>query len=171
MRPSPKRSKAPEISADKAFLQSFTVSILCILICIVALCSATWAWFSGTVSSDENIIQTANCTLTITATDSTESVLLQDGGEFLFLANVPYTVTISAEGTARSAYAIFATETSNYYTESVNPSANDTIEFALLFSKDTSITVRHRWGIPNRETRELTNGSSYLNMATTPETE
>ena len=169
MRISPQHSESSSASVDKAFMQSFTVSILCILLCIVALCSATWAWFGGTASSGGNTAQSANCVLSVLAVNSDATTALHDGDTFLFVSNTPYTVTISAEGTARAAYCIFDAETRSYYTESVDPSDNGTIEFFLFFTEDTLVKVLHCWGIPMQETRDLKNAASYVNMQPTTE--
>ena len=50
---------------DKAFTQSIAVSVISILLCVVALCSVTWAWFSEGVTSFSNTIKTGNCTVTV----------------------------------------------------------------------------------------------------------
>lgn len=41
---------------EKAFKQSITISFIGILLCMVALCSVTWAWFSAEISSSSNDI-------------------------------------------------------------------------------------------------------------------
>ena len=45
--------------ADKAFTQSIVISVVGILLCIVALCSATYAWFAADISSSKNTISAA----------------------------------------------------------------------------------------------------------------
>lgn len=41
---------------EKAFLQSVIISVIGILICIVALCSATFCWFTGETESGSNTL-------------------------------------------------------------------------------------------------------------------
>ena len=57
--------------ADRAFLQSITLSIAAILLCIVALCSATYAWFVVDVASSHNTISAAFFDLKVTIVDTT----------------------------------------------------------------------------------------------------
>ena len=49
--------------SDKAFARLFLTSILGILVCIICLCSTTYAWFTGSVQVDSNKIQTADACL------------------------------------------------------------------------------------------------------------
>lgn len=57
---------------ERALLQSLIVSVLGILLCIVLLCSATFAWFNGGAESDKNTIAAGHYDLFV-------SVTLQDG--------------------------------------------------------------------------------------------
>ena len=49
--------------SDKAFARLALTSILGILVCIICLCSTTYAWFTGSVPNDNNKIQTADACL------------------------------------------------------------------------------------------------------------
>jgi len=40
--------------SDKAFARLSVTSILGILVCIICLCSTTYAWFSGSAQVDSN---------------------------------------------------------------------------------------------------------------------
>ena len=57
--------------ADKAFMQSIVVSVLGIVLCIVALCSATYAWFVADISSSQNTISAAYFDLKVEVYDVT----------------------------------------------------------------------------------------------------
>ena len=57
--------------ADRAFLQSITLSIAAILLCIVALCSVTYAWFVADISSSQNTITAAFFDVDVTVYDVT----------------------------------------------------------------------------------------------------
>ena len=50
---------------DRAFLQSVTISIIGILLCIVSLCSATYAWFVGNISSNSNTLTSGSFDLDV----------------------------------------------------------------------------------------------------------
>ena len=51
--------------SEKAFSQSLLISVISILLCIVALCSVTWAWFSTEISSSSSDIKSAYCDVTV----------------------------------------------------------------------------------------------------------
>ncbi len=114
--------------ADKAFMQSIVVSVLGIVLCIVALCSATYAWFVADISS-QNTLSAAYFDLDVTVYDitqlmtaqttaegeTTESeptttadpvLLAEDYGVYTLQAGHIYKVTISvaAEATASKGY-------------------------------------------------------------------
>ena len=61
-----KVEKKTDTLTDKSFMQSIVVSVLGMLFCMLLLCGTTWAWFSEGVSSSQNTIAAADCTVTVT---------------------------------------------------------------------------------------------------------
>ena len=60
------QNKKPDKLTDKAFLRLAVTSILAILVCIVCLCSTTFAWFKDSAPSAANSIKTADeCDLSV----------------------------------------------------------------------------------------------------------
>ena len=57
-------SKDEKIS-DKAFMQSVVISVVGILLCIVALCSATFCWFTDGTQSNSNTLSSGSFGLQI----------------------------------------------------------------------------------------------------------
>ena len=51
--------------SEKAFSQSMLVSVLSILLCIVALCSVTYAWFTNETASSNNKLTSGSFDVTI----------------------------------------------------------------------------------------------------------
>ena len=49
--------------SDKAFARLALTSILGILVCIICLCSTTYAWFTGSVQVDSNTLKAADACL------------------------------------------------------------------------------------------------------------
>ena len=49
--------------SDKAFARLAITSILGILVCIVCLCSTTYAWFTGSVQVNSNTLKAADACL------------------------------------------------------------------------------------------------------------
>lgn len=160
--------------ADKAFNQSFAVAILCILLCAVALCSTSWAWFSASVSSSSNQIASAFCTVTTTVTDDEGEVvdaIPNTDGDYFLAADKVYTVHFLCEGTARSSYCVLTANGIRYYTEQISTSApENTLSFTLSFHTDTTVNIHTYWGSVTQTDRALFNGGQYVEMQATPST-
>ena len=75
------KKQTNEKLTDKAFLRLIITSAIGILICLVCLCSTTWAWFSSDVTFEDNQIKTAEqCLLTVSVKDtSTELTDIENG--------------------------------------------------------------------------------------------
>lgn len=156
---------------DKAFTQSIAVSVISILLCVVALCSVTWAWFSEGVSSSTNSIQSANCDVSVSVTSDGTTVETVDG-EYTFIKDKAYEITITAAGTAESAYCILNIDGTRYYTVQIPTTATETvpnhIKFTLQFSADkTDVEIITRWGTSSQEKRDFADGLYYLNCEAT----
>ena len=89
---------------DKAFTQSIAVSVISILVCVVALCSVTWAWFSEGVTSFSNTIKTGNCTVTVSAMNEETEIdpNTDTTGIYTFKAGKSYQIKISSTGSVES---------------------------------------------------------------------
>lgn len=59
--------KTQKIS-DKMFMQSLLLTVLGLVMCLVMLCSTTFAWFSSASGSGQNKIQSATFNLTVSMT-------------------------------------------------------------------------------------------------------
>ena len=147
---------------DKAFTHSVVISIVGILICIVALCSATFAWFSGGTSSSGNNISSGSFGLSVSVTKTengvatAESIEVTRNGEYFTcdLAAGTYTVTLTREGGSTSNGYCFVTLGS----AEAQPTAtivdaelaeNDTNPFVFTIEIDEPMKVKFmpRWGI------------------------
>ena len=95
-----------EILTDRAFKKSITMSVVGIILCMIALCSTTFAWFNASVSSNTNSIQAANCIVTVSVANSGTAEDIANG-QYTFKKDTIYDVTVTASGTAKSAYCIF----------------------------------------------------------------
>ena len=159
-----------ETLTEKAFTQSIAVSGISILLCIVALCSVTWAWFSEGVTSSLNTIKTGNCTVTVSVMyDGVEIAPNSDAtGTYTFEAGKSYQITITSTGSAESSYCKLVIGGQDFYTEQVSTSEpNNTITFALTFDAQTEVEIITHWGtyhIPNNA-RKFYNGKRYTNLA------
>ena len=60
-----KQNKNTDKLTDKAFSRMMLTSVLGILVCLVCLCSTTWAWFTADVSNNSNTIGTGQFNLEV----------------------------------------------------------------------------------------------------------
>ena len=143
--------------SDKAFARLALTSILGILVCIICLCSTTYAWFTGSVPNDNNKIQTADaCLLSV-------SVYKDDAEETLATVNTENPVTLDCEGTytvtltlpkeSSSGYLVLNVGGQEYYSDYLqgNNDNDQTLTFTLNVETAKSVTFTARWGIYSGE--------------------
>ena len=151
--------------AEKSFTQSMAVSVIGIIICAACLCATTWAWFSVGVSSPSNNIKSAICVVTPSLETEGNSVSPLPDGSYRLLAGTEYTVTITAAGTAKSAYCKLLVDGEEYYTQQIHTEEPDNkIVFTLTFTSDTILDFDARWGESSREEREIIDGKNYIDL-------
>lgn len=149
---------------EKAFNQNITISIIGILLCMAALCSVTWAWFSTEISSSPSDISSAYCDVTVSVMNGdTDIEPLEE--KYAFAKDTAYKITISAEGNAKTAYCILNVDGTNYYTAQIP--IGESIAFTVQFNnaETTEVEIIKCWGtssIPD-EDRTFKNGGLYLN--------
>lgn len=144
-----KNENKEEKITDKAFSRLLVTSVLGILVCIACLCSTTWAWFTGSAGSTENEIKTASeCLLTVTVTDSGETLADVENGVSLE-EGVTYTVTLALPADSASGYCLIETAKRSYYTEYIarHESGVETRTFTLTVEETQRVTFTTRWGI------------------------
>lgn len=155
---------------EKAFTQSITISVFGILLCIIALCSVTWAWFSEGVSSSTNSIQSATCDVSVAVTTEGADVVPVDG-KYTFYKDKAYTIKLTATGTAKTAYCVLNIGGTNYYTVQIPTDAVTTenfITFTLQFTTDTpNVEIYTYWGTSSQSERDFANGLHYLDCKVT----
>lgn len=162
-------SSDKEKLTDKAFRQSIVISIFCIVLCMIALCSVTWAWFSKEVSSSSSTIITGNCTVAVSVmnleaviapkTDTSDTYTLE--------ADKSYQIIITSTGSAQSSYCKFVINGQEYYTEQISTKNTDnTISFTLAFDKQTDVEIITCWGTSSKPEKEraFKNGEYYHNL-------
>lgn len=149
---------------EKAFMHSIAVSVFCVLICAVALCSATWAWFSGDVTSSDNEIKTGYCDITISVNDGALDVAVKDGTSDVYTieAGKTYTVSITSDGNVSSSYCKIVIGGNEHYTQQINTQApGNRISFTLTAENDTDVQIISRWGVYSGEQRDFVDGGVY----------
>ena len=154
-------------TTEKVFAQSLAVSVFSLLLCMVALCSVTWAWFSASVSSGTNNIQSAYCDVTVSVKNNDTPADLTDG-KYVLLKDKTYTITLTATGNAQNAYCILNIKDTSYYTQHIPLQSGDkTMTFTLKFSADTPVEIITRWGTSGQGEGDFQDGLYYVDLAET----
>ena len=153
---------------DKAFMRLIITSVLAIVVCLVCLCSTTWAWFSDSRSSSTNSITSAQCLLKITITSESGTNIEKEfeNGEFSEILSIDqYTMTLEIPDESASGYCIIKVGDKELYTQAVsnNPGIERRkISFTLEVTEQVTVTVIPRWGIYSGDIHVENNGALPL---------
>jgi hypothetical protein len=148
-------------------MQGLVVSIVGILICIVALCSATYAWFSGDVQSNSNNIKAGHFGIEVVSivrdddgevSLAAESTILPDASGSYVLGEGKYTITLRPmeESTVKGYCVVtvngieFSTDvivSDNTVSESY-PTPNSPFVFYIEVAEEATVLFDSKWGIP-----------------------
>lgn len=152
-----KQNNNPVTLTDKAFSRLIISSILAIIVCIFALCGATFAWFTSSTTSENNNIKSGIFELDVSITDETLTDVtvtkFSDGIQSCTLgANGTYTVTLDVSDTATVSrgHCIVTIETTDYKTESIYLADDRSLSFTIVTAdRDVSVSFDAVWGSPN----------------------
>ncbi len=141
---------------EKAFTQSITISIIGILLCIVALCSTTWAWFAQSISSDGNSITSGRFDLSISVKNSAPAdltVTTDASGNLTCTLDTPgtYTVTLnmSAANTVSKGFCLVTAGGTTYKTALIQKDDPNAFTFYIDAKQPTTVvTFEAVWGKP-----------------------
>ena len=145
-------SSKNEKITEQAFSSGIITSVLSIVLCIAALCSTSWAWFTGSTESGNNKITTAQSfTLELVLKDgSTQEVdIIND--KATLVAGQTYTVTISLPKDSASGYLVMTDKKgtsyrSEYIMRHENATA-ETVTFYLTVDETQDVSFMKHWGI------------------------
>jgi hypothetical protein len=144
---------------DKAFMRLIVTSALAILMCVICLCSTTWAWFSDSNASGLSSITASSCTMEITVGGQTyqygteiEPVTIPDG-------NGAVNVAMVLPAGSASGYCIIEfsykddngeTVTKTCYTQAVSNTVDGApteVSFKIVADESATVKITPRWGI------------------------
>lgn len=137
---------------DRAFSQLFVSLILGIFICIICLCSATWALFSEDVVNHGNKIEAGVNELKISMTGQNGEAVDIEGE--IPLAPGDYTVTLTLGKDSSSGYCIVRKGTQEYLAPYIKHHSEDepkTVSFTLRLASEMALELEPRWGIYSSE--------------------
>ena len=151
--------------SEKVFLRLIATSIFGVVMCMVCLCSTTWAWFSDSAPSNENEIKTATeCLISIEVVpEGSDAVIDVSGTEDTLgvaLAAGNYTVTMSLPKDSASGYYVIGVGANTYLTDYIvhhDEETPKTKTFTLTLGTDSEVVFTPRWGIYSDES-DVTNG-------------
>jgi len=138
--------------SDKAFARLALTSILGILVCIICLCSTTYAWFTGSVQVDSNTLKAADeCLLSVSVyKDGTEEAIINTENPItLECEEGTYTVTLTLPKESASGYLVLTVDGQEYYSDYLqrNDNTDQTLTFTLNVKAAKTVTFTARWGI------------------------
>lgn len=128
---------------ENAFRRSIATAVLGIVLCVAALCSTTWAWFTANRQSSVTTLRSAVFSPSV----SVDGVPL-DGNCFT-AALTPddrHTVILQNSGTAEKIYYTLTADGSTYTT--VQILNGETITLYLRVAQGTSVAICANWGAP-----------------------
>ena len=154
---------------EKAFSQSLLISVVSILLCLVALCSMTYAWFTGSTSSGNNTLVSGSFDVTIVVSRVEDGVATASTGALEPESNTEgkytykfqpgtYEITLKLTDTStvkghcvvtinggeeQHTAAIIGTNTANVE----NKELTDPFKFKITITKETTVVLEPRWGV------------------------
>ena len=153
---------------EKAFSQSLIISVVSILLCLVALCSMTYAWFTAETTSSSNTliagsfdvdisvsqveggVASANAIEAISNTEGKYTYELQPGTYEITLKLTDtstvkgHCVVTIGNGAEQHTDAIIGDNTANV---AENTPKTNPFTFKITVTEKTTVTLEPRWGV------------------------
>lgn len=176
---------------EKAFSQSLIISVVSILLCIVALCSVTYAWFTGETSSSSNTLMAGSFDVVIAVSQIEDGIVtannvevepdpanpskyictLEKGTYEISLTLTPgstvkgHCVVTIGDSEVQHTAAIIGDNTANVDETDIK---TDPFKFKITVTETTKVTLEPRWGTvvePDIENSALIDKSNNSNDA------
>jgi hypothetical protein len=161
-----KQNNTTEKLTDKAFSRLLITSVVAILAGVVCLCSTTFAWFTDSVPSSNNQINTAaDCLLSVVVTkDGVEIATVDNEADVELEKGVEYLVTLSLPADTASGYCLIETGDATYRSEYILRHEDDvahTLQFTFKVDSAQTVKLVTRWGIFNDDP-DVADGKTLL---------
>ena len=148
------RNSADKLT-DRLFVQSIAISIICIVMCMIALCSMTYAWFNDGVSGGNNVLTAGRFDLSVTVTDSYgnrfDAFTDVDGSSYYRLERIDnYSVPLemTSDTTVEKGFCSVDANGVAYKTASIKKTDPSFSFIVKTESSDTILTFDAAWGLP-----------------------
>lgn len=158
--------------SDKTMTFNIVACVAGMLLCVLSLTAATWAWFGDSITSPVNQVQTGEYKVQIKITDSAtgNEVLPDSKGVYSLESNGVYDVKLEADGTVSTGYfalSFASAPEKKFYTPQMftehSGKSPTSISFRLVCTEAEKLTVGAWWGtysVPDAD-RDIQNGESY----------
>lgn len=154
----PKHSKPAEENIYRMLLPS----IMGIVVCMICLAGATWAWFSAVVTTSPQTLTSAHYDVSVFIDDTDAPA---ENGIYTLHEGVN-TVKLTATGNASTGYCKIVIDDKTYYTPQFPTPENLAVEFTFTVevSKETALTVIPTWGTYVVEDKQILSSDKPLNL-------
>ena len=141
---------------DENIMRLLTPSILGIILCMVCLAGATWAWFSDSIQTGPQTITAASYDLDVSISDSDGKTVDAEGGNYELIKGVRYTVELTPTGTAeKGCCKIEDPDHTTYYTDQIERGKDFT--FTLIPDQSGQYTFTAVWGTYSGDEKVIVN--------------
>lgn len=127
------RDRAKKAERKNSVALPLVPSIPGICICIVCICSMTWAWYATNIQSPLQKMTVAHYEVTVESVIGGDQTVTPEGGGYALTGGTKYAVTLKAAGTVQKCGGYCLIELSGsetkYYTQSILPDSSITIVF------------------------------------------
>ena len=130
------------------------MSIAGILLCIVALCSMTYAWFTGGTANEGNTLVAGSFDLVVAVEDDEARSLtvspLEDGSYSATLPAGTYrvTLTMTADTNVSKGYCLLTVNDETYRTNLISADGDNPFSFLLVLPQEATVCFKPAWGTP-----------------------
>ena len=151
---------------EKAFSQSLIISVVSILLCIVALSSVTYAWFTGETTSGSNTLMSGSFDVKITVSKLEDGVASANAieaesnneGKYTYKL-LPGTYEISlalTEDSTVKGHCVVTIGIDTQHTDAIigantanveNAAMTDPFKFKITVTAETTVFLEPRWGV------------------------
>ena len=139
--------------ADSIILKHLFSTVTVVLVCLAAISLSAYAFFSLSVTSGSNTIQSSSFSTSVTIQNSNDETIAEGKLQsYLFMPDT-YTVTLNTEsGTTGTGFYIISVNGAKYYTQQLGKDLNapgqerTQVSFALDVKADTTVAFEARWG-------------------------
>ena len=139
---------------DKAFSHSLIVSVISIVLCLVVLCSATYAWFVSETASASNTLMSGSFDLEVSINNGSVPVTEDQNGVWsCTLLPGSYTVSLTrVAGSTSNGYCYVTVGTGSAQPTATvieNTTAGEPdFTFTITVTEETDVKLEPWWGIP-----------------------